>query len=192
MDSFLERIYLGQAKQECEYCYAALNRFNNALAREAEGDPFTSAMEFVHHAAAVSRMFWPPGPRNKEARQRAQRRGDYLRRTLSIPADHPIKGRTLRDHFQHFDERLDEWAERSKNRNIIGRLLGPRSAIGGDGIEDGDIIHHYDPETKVYAFRGERFDIQELADGISDLYHRISERLTALEPWKAQINPPRT
>lgn len=72
------------------------------------------------------------------------------------------------------------------NRNIVHRLLGPRSAIGGNAIQDSDIIHHYDPETKVYAFRGEMFDIQALALGLEDIFRRISARLNELERMRYQ------
>jgi hypothetical protein len=180
MDNFLEQIYLEQAKQECEACFVAVKAFNTALERERSEDPFAHASAFVHHAAAVSRIFWPPGSRDKHARQRAHRRGETLRKALLIPTNHPVQERTLRDHFEHFDERLDDWAERSKNRNIVGKLLGPRSAIGGDAIQDEDIIHHYDPATKIYVFRGEKFDVQALAAGLDDLYAKIAERLSVL------------
>ncbi|MBQ0933658.1 hypothetical protein [Ideonella alba] len=181
MDDFLERIYLDQAKQECEACFEAIKEFNGALERERSKDPFAHATALVHHAAAVSRIFWPPGGRDKHARQRAHRRGEALRKALSVSTDHPVQARTLRDHFEHFDERLDDWAERSKNRNIVRKLLGPRSAIGGDAIQDEDIIHHYDPETKIYAFRGEKFDVQALASGLEDLYAKIAARLAELD-----------
>ena len=107
--------------------------------------------------------------------------GEPLREILLIPSNHAVQSRPLRDHFDHFDERLDDWAERSKNRNIIHRLLGPRSAVGGDAIADEDIIHHYDPATKIYAFRGEKFDVQAIATGLNDLYARIQKQLTELE-----------
>jgi len=174
MDDFLKRIYLQQVKQECEFCLAAIARMNEILKSEGESqnDFFREALDLVHHAAAVSRIFWPPGCRDKKKKVRAQQRGQALRDQLEIRSNHPIQKRTLRDHFEHFDERLDDWAENSRNKNMINRLLGPRNAVGGDAIGDSDIIHHYDPATKIYAFRGEAFDIQELVDGIGDIYQK--------------------
>lgn len=60
-------------------------------------------------------------------------------------------------------------------------FIGPRSGIGGNAFEDGDIIHHYDPVTKTYAFRGEKFDIQAIVSGIDDLYAKIQQRLAEIE-----------
>lgn len=180
MDESLERIYLSQVKQEWDLCQRAIRDFNGALDDSEKNDPFPYAIQFVNHCAAISRMFWPPKNSRKDAHIRAQVRGNYLRNALSIKDDHPVKGRQLRDHFEHFDERLDEWAERSRYRNIVNRLLGPRQLVGGDGVEDGDVIHHYDPETKIYAFRGQKFDMQELAAGVADIYMKLEVRLAVL------------
>jgi hypothetical protein len=181
MADSLQRIYLDQAKQECDACFAAIHAFNAALSSHNQEDPFCHAMTLVHHAASLSRIFWPAGGRNKTSRLRARRRGEFLRKELGVRSDHPIRDRALRDHFEHFDERLDEWVERTKNRNIIHRLLGPRSAVGGNTIQDGDIIHHYDPTSKMYAFRGEKFDIQAIASGIDDLYAKIQQQVARIE-----------
>lgn len=174
MEDFLKRIYFQQVKEECEFCMEAVSSMNMILEKNQEGDFFREALDLVHHAAAVSRIFWPPGCRDKAKKARAQRRGQALRDELGIKQGHPIQKRTLRDHFEHFDERLDDWAENSRNKNIIGKLFGPRNAVGGNSIDDTDIIHHYDPATKVYSFRGEPFNIQELVDGLNDIHSKAS------------------
>ncbi len=182
MDDFLLRIYLDQAKEECEAAFGAIKALNAALASSGHTDPFGPAQAFVHHAAAVSRIFWPPGARDKKARQRSQRRGELLRQAIGLHSPHAVQARTLRDHFEHFDERLDDWAERSKNRCIVKRLVGQRRAIAGDAISDEDIIHHYDPTTNVYAFRGEKFDVQALATGLDDIYAKVKAKLQTIWP----------
>ena len=183
MDDFLLRLYLEQAKEECERAFSAIKALNAALGSNGELDPFVPAQAIIHHAAAVSKIFWPPGSRDKFARKRAQRRSETLRSELGLVSPHPVQARTLRDHFEHFDERLDAWVEQSKNRNIVKQLVGPRTAIGGDAIADTDIIHHYDPAAKTYAFRGEKFDIQALAAGLDDLFLKIEARLSLIWPY---------
>ena len=149
---------------------------NEILENKCEGDFFREALDLVHHSAAISRIFWPPGCRDKTKKARAKKRGQSLRDELEINSSHLIQNRTLRDHFEHFDERLDDWVESSKNKTIISRLLGPRHAVQGN-INDDDIIHHYDPKTKIYSFRGEPFNIQELVKGVDDIYQKASKFL---------------
>jgi len=184
MDDFLQKIYLGQVKQECEYCFHPIEIMNAIMNKQIEGDFFQPALDLIHHAAAVSRIFWPPRGKNKQSTKRAHRRGQFLRDLLDLPSGHPVQDRTLRDHFEHFDERLDGWAENSKNRNIVQRFIGPRTAIGGDAIQDSDIIHHYDPQTKIFGFRGEKFDIQALATGLDGIYKKTTQKLDELEATK--------
>lgn len=179
MDEHLLRLYLGQVKEECEAAKKAINDLNAALQSKGNVSPFPPAQALVHHAAAVSRIFWPPGGKDKQVSQRSHSRGEALRKAIGLTTPHPVQSRTLRDHFEHFDERLDQWAEASRNRNIIKRLIGPRDAIGGDGISDGDIIHHYDPASHIYAFRGEKFDVQALATGLEDIVSKMKEKLGA-------------
>ncbi len=185
MDDFLAKIYLGQAKQECELCFHSVRVMDAIIKNEIDDDFFQHALDLIHHAAAVSRIFWPPRGRNKKSTKRAQKRGQSLRDLLDLKSGHPIQNRSLRDHFEHFDERLDEWAENSKNRNIVQRLFGPRSSIGGDAIQDSDIIHHFDPATNIFGFRGEHYNIQELATGLDDVYEIINTKLKELEANKA-------
>ncbi len=177
MDNFFKTIYFNQVKQECEFCLAAVERMNKILVDEkAEDDFFREALDLVHHAAAISRIFWPPRCRDKKKTNRAHQRGQALRDELKIQSNHPVQNRTLRDHFEHYehyehyDERLDDWVENSKDKNIVNKLIGSRGSIGG--IDDSDIIHHYDPSTKIYAFRGEHFNVQELVTGITDIYEK--------------------
>lgn len=171
MNNFFKTIYFEQVKQECEFCLAAVEQMNKILEDEkAEGDFFREALDLVHHAAAISRIFWPPRCRTKGKTARAHQRGQALRDELEIQSNHPVQNRTLRDHFEHYDERLDDWVENSENKNMVKKLIGSRSSIGG--IDDSDIIHQYDPSTKIYAFRGEHFNLEELVAGIIDIYKK--------------------
>jgi hypothetical protein len=104
-----------------------------------------------------------------------------LRQALKVDDAHVLKNRTLRDHFEHLDERLDEWAETSPNKNIVDNMIGPRAAIGGNAIKDQDIIRMFDPGTKLIVFRGERFDIQGLVGGLTEVQSKAAERLAQLE-----------
>jgi hypothetical protein len=182
MDEFIEGIYVRELLVQCQYAVDAIQRMNEILA--ARGSPsefFREASDFLQHSSAVSRLLWPPGSTNRAKKKRAKKRGTHLRQALKVDDAHILKTRTLRDHFEHLDERLDEWAETSPNRNIVDNMIGPRAAIGGDAIKDQDIIRMFDPSTKLIIFRGEQFDIQGLVNGLIDVQSRAAERLAHLE-----------
>ncbi len=97
---------------------------------------------------------------------------------LNLENQHTVEDKSLRNHFEHFDERLDDWAENSKFKNIVHKLIGPRErAISGACIDDTDIIHHFDPATNIFAFRGEKYDLSKLALGLIDIHERINTKL---------------
>lgn len=178
----LERVYLSQAVQECNHCLAAAQSFNESLHTQESTHLFDHAVNFIQHAAAASRIFWPPSSPNKISKERSKARGAHLRASLGLDENHALRWRTLRDHIEHFDERLDDWAEKSKYRNMVYRLIGSRDDVAGNAIEDGDIIHHLDPAKLTYSFRGEAFNLQEIHDGVEDLIQRINARLLYLFP----------
>jgi len=182
MDEFIEGVYLRELLAQCEYAVGAIQQMNEIL--KAHGSPsefFREAADFLQHSSAVSRLLWPPGSANRAKKKRAKKRGAHLRQTLKVDDTHVLRNRTLRDHFEHLDERLDDWAETSPNRNIVDNMIGPRTAIGGDAIKDQDIIRMFDPSTKLIVFRGERFDVQSLVDGLTEIQGKATECLAQLE-----------
>lgn len=183
MEQDLEKTYLEQALQDCKSCMISTVRLNYALAHLDNCDPFDHIMALNHHSAAVSRMFWPPGSPNKISKARSKARGDFLRNSVGVEEDHRVRQRTLRDHFEHYDERLDEWAESSFNKSIVLKMVGSRELIQGPYIGDGDIIHHFNPSNCTYYFRGEPFNIQQMVDGVEDIGRKIVNRLCQISPW---------
>lgn len=181
MDNHLERIYLDQIIEDCDMFKISIQKFNETL-QQKESDPFIHATAAIQKAAAVSRMFWPPYTRNEISRARAAVRGEKLRSSLNLNDQHPIKCRALRDHLEHFDERLDDWAERSKTGSLIKRYIGPTPKW--QGIERSDIVHHFDPGSAHYYFRGQAFDLQSIANGIMDISERVTKRLELLDTPK--------
>jgi hypothetical protein len=182
MDDFIESIYIRELLMQCQYAVDAIRRMNEILAaHDCPSEFFREAGDFLQHSSAVSRLLWPPGSTSRAKKKRAKQRGAHLRRTLKVDDTHMLRTRALRDHFEHLDERLDDWAETSAYRNIVDNMIGPRTAIWGDSIRDQDIIRMFDPSTELFVFRGEQFDVRALVNGLTDVQSRATERLAQLE-----------
>jgi hypothetical protein len=182
MDRFIERIYLHEMIMQGDNAVAVIQRMNALLASQQNmaTEFFHAAVDFLQHTSAVSRQRWSPGSNDKVRRERAENRGKHLRTSLKIDEEHVLRSRRLRDHLEHYDERIDDWAETSQNKNIVDNMIGPRSAIGGDAIRDADIMRLYDPSTNKFVFRGESFDVQELVNGVIDIRDRAIRRLAEI------------
>lgn len=133
---------------------------------------------------------WPPGSGHRQNKKRAKKRGKHLRTTLKIDDGEALQNRNLRNHFEHFDERLDDWAETSPFKNIVDNMIGPRNAIAGDSIKDQDFMRLFDPATKMLIFRGEPFDVQALVGSLIRIQANGKDRLGILEANRRKQRTP--
>ena len=184
MEPFVESIYLEELQTQCEWALAAVNGLNQCLTgggAESTANFFRFAAAVLQHAGLASKLLWPPGSpvgfKNKRAKARAQ----HLRASLKIDEHHPLKNRSLRDHFEHYDERLDDWLANSPNHIFVNNVIGPRSVIGGNVVQDHEIIKLFNPHTKELVFRGSAYNVQQIVDAVQDVRTRAMSRLEDLE-----------
>jgi hypothetical protein len=169
MDQELRRVYLDEIMHRCDICHAAMMDLEQISAEVPMcRNPFRPAAELIYNAAVISKLFWPPRSENKHKGQRASARGEYLRSLLGIEDNHPIRDRTLRNHLEHYDERLDAWAEQARKQYVAHQLIAPMPPDPNGFF----VVQHYDPATKTFAFRGEPFDVFALGAAALDIYSR--------------------
>jgi hypothetical protein len=178
LDKHIKSIYLHEVERQCVFALNAASEVNEALQQASNGDEvFRNLHSLLTHASNVSRLLWPANPPKKKGetkekyasrRKSIMSRGRTLRQLVNVPdAGHPLQKRTLRDHIEHFDERLDDWQATSKRRNIVQDLIGPHNSI--TGIDDSDRMRAFDPSTKEFNFRGESYDLQKIVTAIAQV-----------------------
>jgi hypothetical protein len=120
----------------------------------------------------VSKLLWPV--RNRGA---TRRRGARLRESLSVADDSPLRDRSFRDHFEHFDERLDRRVRSSEDPDYADSNVG---ITPGKGVEywfanEGYLRNIYrtdHPSKFAIAFRGENFYLAPVIDAVRELAGR--------------------
>lgn len=85
-----------------------------------------------------------------------------------MPEDSPLQPRTFRNHFEHFDERLEKWATSSKRKNLVDSNIGASSAICG--IDDGDFLRNFDTTEYAVTFRGDTYYLKPLIEALKQLH----------------------
>ncbi len=192
LDEFGQTVYCSEVLQQCRFALNAVAQINDGVRRPRDSSAhtiiFRGLPSLLSHASNVSQLLWPTQPRKKEGESRedyktrcatVKERGDSLRRLLCVPDDSPLKARALRNHLEHFDERLDEWKATSKRQNLVSDYIGPPGEIAG--IDTSDRMREYDPTTGIFSFRGEVFRILELADAVAELTPKAEKM--ASPPW---------
>jgi hypothetical protein len=177
MDPYFERVYRREIASECQHALRAAQAIDASLARGLDVPVlFYHLHSFIAHVAAVSRILWPPLKGDAAARARAQARGTDLCSVLGVDNSHPVASRDLRNHLEHYDERLDSWVQESTHHNLAVDIVGPAGVFGGPAMTSQDVFRQFDPAAKSFLFRGEVFPLQPAVSGLEDLLARLQER----------------
>lgn len=183
MDSHVEEQYLRELLLQADYALVSVQQANAVL--EAGPQPlfFRELHAFLSHAAAISRLLWPPRDRGRPAG-----RAEHLRQVLGIGDGHALERRNLRDHLEHFDERLDTWAQETSHGAVIDMNVGPVALIvGGPAVGAGDFIRNFDPQTKIFTFRGDAFNVQQLVDAVGSVRVAAAQRVQRLSKLQSSV-----
>ena len=139
---------------------------NQEIELEEGVDRFWYATEaFLRATADISKIFWPPKPLDASLVGITNQRGKDLRRVFGVKDDSPLRSRTLRDHFEHFDERIDLWYASSTHHNIIDSNLFPRRFLD----KSIDYLRNFDPEEWVLFFAGDELSLKPLIEAVEEL-----------------------
>jgi hypothetical protein len=157
-------IYLREIDTQCHNAFEFADKCEECLSLSNLDGFWRYLPSFLTATAQVSKFLWPD---NRSDRAR----GEQLRRFLGLEDTSPISSRELRNHFEHFDERLDSWRKSSTNRNMVDRSVGLISAYRG--IELKDFLRFYDPETHKLWVQGISYDIPTIIQTLDEIHKTI-------------------
>lgn len=177
MDANTFALYIHELRNQCMYTEAALGLFNQSMEKQMKTGAFFAVQSFLTSASQVVRLLWPN-------RAKAKRRGEFLRRALSLPDDFPLSDDRLRNLWDLADEKTDDWIQGSKNQVIAFDFLGPVEALGDKKPKDEHIYRLFDPKTSRFYYRGEVFNLQAIASGIAAINARVGQVHDQLFPKK--------
>jgi hypothetical protein len=183
MDANTFSLYIHELRNQCMYSEAALGLFNQGLEKQSSTAVFFAVQTFMTSTSNISRLLWPN-------RLKAKRRGEELRKTLGLPADFPLGSDRLHNFWEMGDERTDDWIKNSRGHVIAFDFLGPKNAIGNRQPKDEHIYRLYDPESKTFIYRGELFNLQDLAGMVALVAERVNAAHDQLFPKAKQAPAP--
>jgi hypothetical protein len=159
MDTYLLRSFQGQVEFQCRAVVAAAQELDDALATMGQGDAlgtvtaaYIAIQNLLTAAANLSKALWGSG--GKHAAER-----EPLRRSINVGDDSPLRHVLMRNHFEHFDERLDKWWRESEHHNQVDMNLG--RVVFRDAAEI-DTFRNFDPSTGELTFWGEPFNTRAI------------------------------
>jgi hypothetical protein len=116
-----------------------------------------SLHNIINHASALSRYFWPSGKKELYIN-----RGEFLREKFEIDNGNPLKARQVRNAIEHFDERLDEFAQKPVVGVILPYYVGrkPNTAV------QSFVFRAYYTDEQTFEVLGEKFKVIPIIDEI--------------------------
>jgi hypothetical protein len=196
MDEALLETMQRQVAEQCDFALMAITGMNGCLERMSDPalvrnphDAHSATMSelwflcnaFLTATANIAKHLWPRrfGRRKTELDEAFPDRGEELRKSLGVPDDSPLDSRIVRNHFEHADERLEEWWLDNPQHNIVRRMIGPMDqVVAGGGV---NVTRHewFDPSSDrpVLSFLGDEIELQPIADALVALQEVVA-RLT--------------
>lgn len=169
-----EILYFHALLYPAERCLDAFSRYNENKHCESATFLIQTIQEAIGHAGVLSKFFWPPNRKGAMCRLH-KKRGEKLRRSLEVKVDSPLSDRKIRNVWEHFDERLDEFLLDSDSGFFL-----PDCHKGSHTAADGPIAKIFkliDTETDCLVLLNEKYFFLPIIDEVQAIYERIREKI---------------
>jgi hypothetical protein len=113
------QLFLGEIHRQCNFALIAYEAMKTSILIMEQGDNkeldhfWYSVQSFLVAVANISKILWPTAPCGLVVPPDLGARRDNLRTLLSIDESSILKSRTFRNHFEHYDFRIEEWAKKT-------------------------------------------------------------------------------
>jgi len=95
-----------------------------------------------------------------------------LELVCEMNADHPIHTRDVRDAFEHFDERLEQWLDDPENEYLHMEVVDHDWDLATPVEKRFPIVYH--AESKTLSVLGDEFSLKSLKAALEDALQRSS------------------
>ena len=170
----LLRVFQQQIEFQLKALLSAHSRLMAALEHDEMDEIWFAVDALLSAAANVSKALWGQGAATHAARR-------PLRDSLNVGDKSSLSNRCMRNHFEHYDDRLDEWWTKYPEHNMLDRNVMPIGAVSG--INTLGMFRQLDPTTMEVIFWGDKFSIPDIVAEASRILP-IAAREAAKPRWK--------
>ncbi len=181
MDTNTLAIYIHELRNQCLHTEASFNLFNQAMNSQAgPGVLFASQMILVP-ASQLAALLWP-------TRARSRGRGEALRKVLQLQEKHALNDRRLAELWERTDQKTEEWVGATRGQQVVFDFVGDLKTLGDGNTPENCIYRAYSTDTRVFYYQGVGYNLQAIADAISDVAGRVNGVYRQLFPDLAKAD----
>ena len=174
----LLRLFQEQIAHQCGFALRAADDLIN------QRDTWYSAQNLLVAVGNISKALWGTNTTTEILRK-------PLRDSLGVGEESALKVRDIRNHWEHFDERLDEWWRDSPAHFYIDRNIGSGPIIGGlvggpgvATIKPLDVFSNYDSAAGELTFWGDTFSVPAIVAELEHL-HLVAKAESDKPHWES-------
>ena len=179
MDPGVLRFFVREVNRQVQFGLKAADDLSRAVTSHDTNGVWYSIQSLLVATANVSKLLWP----NKSA---SSARGNALRTTLQVEIDSPLASRKFRNHFEHFDERIEELAIAPQTQMVVDSNIGSLEAIKGSVSS---AYRNYDPSTETLSFYGEEYELQPVIKSLEILRSVTDQLIKSNQPFEPGAAP---
>lgn len=143
------------AKKAAERLLATHEVFDNV-------ETWCSIQSILVAAGNVSKILWPS--------QKYKLRGQKLRKLLGVEDNNPLASRKFRNHFEHYDERVEEWFENNSQGVYVDLSMNPSLRSLHFGLTPLNTHRGYNSFNNSVVFRSETLYLDEILSALDILF----------------------
>lgn len=156
---FHDMVFIGEIALQSKIAQRAAERLHATQRNFDKIEVWCSIQCILVAAGNVSKILWP--------HPKHQVRGERLRQLLQVEENNLLSSRRFRNHFEHYDERIDDWFSNQSSGVYTDLSMNPslRGSFFGETFASND-HRGYNSFNNTLMFRGESLDLGEVLNAL--------------------------
>lgn len=160
MHGLLEMAFVSEILLQIKIATRAAERLQTANDNLDNIEVWGAIQSILIATGNISKILWPTSKEYKF-------RGEKLRQMLNVRQDNLLSNRKFRNHFEHYDSRLEEYFNKRGNGSInyIDLVMNP--SLNGRDIRN---VHRgYNAFNNTLLYRDDLLDLNELIEALNEI-----------------------
>jgi hypothetical protein len=163
MKALTEQVFIGEIVNQAKIAQRAAERLPATTDHFDQLEVWCSIQSILVAAGNVSKILWPQ-------RKRSAARGEMLRTLLNVDDRNLLSNRNFRNHFEHYDERIEDWFEKNRSAVYMDSRIDP---FESNWERNPANLHRaYNPFTQTLTFRGKSVDLAAVLNALEEIRHK--------------------
>ncbi len=160
MKEFTHMVYLSEIILQVRIAERAAERLPIDPGNFDHIEVWCSIQSILGAAGNVSKILWPQLKESKD-------RGEKLRKLLVLDEKNIIADRKFRNHFEHYDDRIEKWFNSQSSGVYVDLAFNP---FNSTPWEIPKFYHRaYNQVDRIVTFRGETLDLKEILFALDEI-----------------------